>query len=167
MIRRLALGLAITAVAINPTAALDPFRDARPSIPRQVVAHEPTPAQIKAGLAFAEVVLSSPMWHRMIDTLNMPADHSRPCPYQRMIEHFFPDWPDAVAVAWRESRCQPAADNPTSTAYGLMQLLHSLHAHRYYSSGACTAADWHVPWCNLAAARHLYNEAGTSPWRLR
>lgn len=160
------MAVAIAAAAVNPTSALDPFRDARPSVPRQVVRDEPTAADKRAALAWLAQVTSSPMWHRMIDTLTYQPDYSLACPYQRMIEHTFPDWPGAVQVAWRESRCQPAAANTSSSARGLMQLLQSLHSHRYYASGACNANEWDDPWCNLAAARHLYDEAGTSPWRL-
>lgn len=164
--RRLALAIAVTVAAINPTGAIEPWRD-RPAIPRKVVRPEPTKADVRAGLAFAATIISSPFWHRMIDTLTMPPDYSRPCPYERMIEHTFPDWPQAVQVAWRESRCQPAAANPTSSARGILQLLHSLHAHRYYATGACSPVEWADPWCNLHAARDLFDEAGTSPWAVR
>jgi hypothetical protein len=162
--RRLALAVAMTVAAIDPTGAIGPVRPFPADV--EVAKPAPTRADVRAGMAYAANVLRSPMWHRMIDTLNHPADPSLACPYEQLIRHTFPDWPEAVQVAWRESRCQPTAANPTSSARGLMQLLQSLHSHRYYATGACTAADWSDAWCNLAAARHLYDEAGTNPWRL-
>jgi hypothetical protein len=162
--RRLAIAIAITAAAVNPTGSLGP--DRRPIPDAEVRTQAPSRQDVRAGMAYARNVLASPMWHRMIDTLTYRPDYSQACPYEQMIRHVFPDWPGFVSVVWRESRCQPDAANPTSSARGLAQLLHSLHAHRYYSSGACGPAEWSDPWCNLMAARNLYDDAGTAPWRL-
>ena len=68
-------------------------------------------------------------------------------------------WADRIM--WRESRNNPQAANRTSSARGCMQLLQSYHAHRY--EPGCW---WGNPDCNIKAAVDLYEEQGTSPWRL-
>lgn len=76
----------------------------------------------------------------------------------------FPDdfeW--AKATAWRESRYQPWARNP-SGASGLMQLMLPLHASRFTAVGK-SPAEWADPVANLLAARALYDGAGRAPWR--
>ena len=71
----------------------------------------------------------------------------------------------ARGIIWRESRNQPAAANPSSTARGCGQLLLSLHGWRFTAVG-CSPAQWADPDCNVRAMLHLYREAGTSPWSL-
>jgi hypothetical protein len=74
-------------------------------------------------------------------------------------------WSWAEGIIHRESRGYHAADNPSSSASGCFQLLQSLHAHRYTAVG-CSPAQWSNALCNVKAAYHLYQSAGTSPWRL-
>ena len=71
----------------------------------------------------------------------------------------------ARGIVNRESRNQPTAANPSSTARGCGQLLLSLHGWRFTAVG-CSPALWADPDCNVRAMLHLYNEAGTSPWSL-
>ena len=71
----------------------------------------------------------------------------------------------ARSIVWRESRNQPTAANPRSTARGCGQLLLSLHGWRFTAVG-CSPAEWADPDCNVKAMLHLYREAGTSPWSL-
>lgn len=156
MRRLLAATTLVLVVSVNPTADAT----TRPNPARQTSSK----ADLQAISAAFDRLTRDPHWRRWIETLTYRPDYSRPCPYERLIRHVFPDWPDAVSVAYRESRCQPNAANPTSSARGMFQLLHSLHAHRY--RGACTPTEWSDPWCNTMAARDLYNQAGTSPWAL-
>ena len=160
--RRLAATLAATVgLSIAPTPTVDLPRTSAPAAPRIA-----TPADRRAALAWLAAVQTDPSWRRWTDLTAAPADPDDPCPWRRLIARTFPDWPQAVAVAWRESRCQPAAANRSSTARGLMQLLMSLHGHRFVAVG-CTSDDWDDAWCNLRAARDLYNAAGASPWAVR
>lgn len=89
---------------------------------------------------------------------------SRDC-YSAINKHWPGDKSWARKIVWRESRNNPAAANPRSSARGCAQLLQSYHAHRYYKVG-CTPAQWANPDCNIKAAWTLYQEAGTSPWAL-
>ena len=81
-------------------------------------------------------------------------------------------WP-ASSRAWvksiikRESAGRAYARNPRSSARGCLQLLHSLHAHRYNKVGfGCNASKWNNPDCGILAGLHLFKQAGTSPWRV-
>ena len=162
MIRRAALALAFSAVlAVNPTAATSPRRPKPAPEPMSVVLANAR----HDALQYIAATFRSPYFRRWVETVAYAPDYRLACPYERLIRHTFPDWPDAVAVAWRESRCQPDAANPSSSAGGLFQLLQSLHSHRYYATGACAPSEWADPWCNVNAARDLYDAAGTSPWR--
>lgn len=161
MLRRLAMTVATT-IGLS-FAPATPNLDVRISAPR---APQATAADRQAALRWIAATMATPQWQRFAATVSFPPDPSRPCAYERLIRHMFPDWPDAVAVAWRESRCQPTAANRTSSARGLMQLLMSLHAHRLVTVG-CRPSDWSDAWCNLAAARDLFEAAGTNPWRVR
>lgn len=87
------------------------------------------------------------------------------CDYEGLIRSVFvedPDW--AVRIAWRESRCQPSAANP-SGSMGLFQMLLPLHDDLFYAVG-CTPADWSDPVCNVEAAHLLYLGSGRQPWAL-
>jgi hypothetical protein len=111
-------------------------------------------------------VRDSAAFHALIVALQSRRDYDAtlPCPWSPLIVRTFPDdaqW--AVATAWRESRCQPDAANPSSSARGLFQLLQSYHAWRYLAVG-CGPGDWADAHCAVAAARHLYNDAGRRPW---
>ena len=78
------------------------------------------------------------------------------------------DW--AVSIAWRESNCTPGSKSPTG-CWGLFQLCVPLHMDlfRYVCPdlsaqlGNTVALD---PSCNIAAAYHLYQGAGTGPWHM-
>jgi hypothetical protein len=79
-------------------------------------------------------------------------------------------WP-ASSRAWvksvikRESGGRAYARNPRSTARGCLQLLHSLHAHRYNKVGfGCNASKWSNPDCGILAGLHLFRQAGKRPW---
>lgn len=161
MLRRLAMTVATT-IGLS-FAPATPNLDVRISAPR---APHVTVADRQAALRWIAATMATLQWQRFAATVSFPPDPSRPCPYERLIRYTFPDWPDAVDVAWRESRCQPAAANRTSSARGLMQLLMSLHSRRFVAAG-CAPSDWSDAWCNLAAARDLFDDAGTSPWRVR
>jgi hypothetical protein len=83
-----------------------------------------------------------------------------PCPYAATIRQEWPqdaDW--AIRIAWRESRCQPDARNP-SGAVGLFQLL----GHWDLLAKACLDADPYLAECNARAAWYLYSSAGRAPW---
>lgn len=69
------------------------------------------------------------------------------------------DWdcPTALAIAWRESRWQPAAVNPYSGAAGLMQI-HPVHGY--------PIATLQDPYQNVAIAFALYEASGWAPWRV-
>jgi len=66
-------------------------------------------------------------------------------------------------VVWRESRNDPAAANPRSSARGCAQLLMSLHSWRFGAVG-CSPSAWADASCNVRAALHLFRDAGRSPW---
>ena len=74
----------------------------------------------------------------------------------------------AKRVAARESGyLNGKAKNARSSAKGCMQLLHSLHAWRYDRVGfGCNRSRWQNNDCSILAARHLFLQTGTSPWRV-
>lgn len=74
------------------------------------------------------------------------------------------DQPRMRRIIWRESRNQPTARNPRSSAAGCAQLL-AMHDWRYREVG-CTPAQKLDAVCNLRAARHLFLAAGWQPWSL-
>lgn len=64
------------------------------------------------------------------------------------------------SVAWCESRFNPRADNPTSTATGLMQFLTSTYAATPYRDVSIES-----PYANALAAGWLWSRSGTwSHW---
>lgn len=69
----------------------------------------------------------------------------------------------ALAIVWRESRCDPGARN-RSGAVGLFQLV----GHDDMLAAACPSFPPSVSGtdatCNARAARFLYDAAGRSPW---
>lgn len=73
-------------------------------------------------------------------------------------------WNWATSIINRESGGDPAAQNPSSSAAGCWQMLR-LHDHRYHAVG-CVPSQKYQARCNNLAAYHLYQAAGTSPWRL-
>jgi hypothetical protein len=70
----------------------------------------------------------------------------------------------AVAIAWRESRCQANAANRRSQARGIFQMMVPLHWRQFAAVG-CSWRQWANPSCNIAAAAHLFHEQGARPWR--
>ena len=111
-------------------------------------------------------------------TTRPPVVHTTPpvpstsgCGYEAQIRATFGtagDW--AVRIAMRESRCTPTAKSPTG-CWGLFQLCVPLHLGIFRhvcpeltgQVGNAVALD---PACNIAAAKHLYDGAGTRPWAL-
>lgn len=93
-------------------------------------------------------------------------DSLRPAPTDcyGALSHFSGDHNRARKIIHRESRNNPSAANPRSSARGCFQLMHSVHAHRYTAVG-CSPSQWSDPVCNVKAADHLYRAAGWSPWR--
>jgi hypothetical protein len=73
--------------------------------------------------------------------------------------------PWALGIMKRESGFYHAAANSSSSARGCWQLLPSLHADKYAAAG-CHVSRWADAHCNNRAAYVLYQQAGTSPWRL-
>jgi hypothetical protein len=71
----------------------------------------------------------------------------------------------AKSIVDRESGNDPGAQNPSSSAAGCFQLM-KVHAWRFDATGTSWAQRYD-PVANTLAALNLYNEAGTSPWRLR
>ena len=69
------------------------------------------------------------------------------------------------SIVWRESRNQPSAANPSSSARGCAQLIPSVHSGRFRKLGF-SPSQWADPDVNIKVALDLYREAGTSPWRL-
>ena len=79
------------------------------------------------------------------------------------LHHFPGDHATARRIIHRESRNDPRAANPRSSARGCWQLL-SMHDWRYREVG-CSPAQKLEPVCNTKAAAHLYQQAGWTPWR--
>lgn len=92
---------------------------------------------------------------------------SRPRDCYSAMEQVFPRhaWAWARGIINRESRNQPGAANPSSSARGCWQLLSSLHGDKYAAAG-CHVSQWADPLCNTRAAYVLYQRAGTSPWNV-
>ena len=100
---------------------------------------------------------------RVLAALGAPEGHSGGGDCYSALHHFPGDHATARRIIHRESRNDPAARNPRSSARGCWQLLHSLHAHRYSAVG-CSPTQWSDPVCNTKAAAHLYRQAGWTPW---
>lgn len=64
----------------------------------------------------------------------------------------------AVAVAGAESGYNPNAENPTSTAKGMWQIMMSLHEPKF------NGADWRDPYASARVAHMLWVESGWQPW---
>gem|GEM_PF-5292867 len=97
---------------------------------------------------------------RVLDAL---AAEQRPTDCYGALHHFPGDRATARRIIHRESRNQPAAANPSSSARGCWQLIHSLHSWRYSAVG-CSPSQWADPVCSTKAAAHLYRQAGWTPW---
>lgn len=66
----------------------------------------------------------------------------------------------ALCVMWHESRGNPAAENPTSTATGLFQILAGLWGPHF----GVTATDLHDPDLNTRLAARIYQSQGWTAW---
>src|SRR5262245_25148149 len=67
-------------------------------------------------------------------------------------------------VIWRESRCDPAAVNPSSGALGLTQIMPFWLADLCQASIACTADDLLQADVNLDAAAYVFELQGWTAW---
>jgi hypothetical protein len=96
-----------------------------------------------------------------------PASSGPPPQVSDAINSAFGDAGPSVAacmtnIAWRESRFDPGARNP-SGASGLFQLLLPTHDDLFYALGV-SPASWSDPHWNALAARELWNSSGIGPW---
>lgn len=121
---------------------------------------------------FQETIHSHP-WY-----LNPPARRSSPTPSPPAVSgvsvepgveqwrglvaaHFPADQVDrALCVMWHESRGDPNAKNPTSTARGLMQILASLWAPHF----GLAYDDLYDPDTNMRVARQVWDMQGWWAW---
>lgn len=122
-----------------------------------------TPAQ---NAVLTELARQSEERQRNAYYLGIIASQQRPTDCISAMHQVFPTsaWSWGEGIIMRESHNTPSAQNPSSSAAGCWQLL-AMHDHRYYSVG-CTPAQKYDALCNNKAAYHLYQAAGTSPWRL-
>lgn len=77
---------------------------------------------------------------------------------EELVTAAFPDAPIMVRVAKAESSFIPTAKNPASTATGIFQILIGTWKAYGCTGSRVNAAD------NIACARKIYNDSGTSPW---
>lgn len=80
-----------------------------------------------------------------------------------MVERAFPDAPVMLDIAEAESKFDPLAKNPNSTATGVFQILIGTWNDPTGDKVSCegvrtNAAD------NIKCARRLYDAYGTAPW---
>jgi len=84
-----------------------------------------------------------------------------------LLLRYSPGW-DAIRMSrimYRESRCQPDADNPRSTATGLLQILSSHCRWLAQQMGEpCSAGKLTDPDYNVRAAAVLWREQGYRAW---
>lgn len=66
----------------------------------------------------------------------------------------------ALCIVYHESRGDPNADNPNSTATGLFQILYSLWGPHY----GVTVAEMYNPEVNTRIAADLWSKYGWWPW---
>lgn len=87
--------------------------------------------------------------------------------WEPLLAEYSPGWSveRMSRIMWRESRCQPAADNRHSSATGLLQILSShcrwlaARMGEWCSAGRLTDADY-----NVRAAAALWLEQGYRAW---
>lgn len=77
---------------------------------------------------------------------------------EQMVRDAFPDAPIMVQVARAESQFVATAKNPNSTATGVFQILTGTWRDAKCQGDIKNATD------NIACARILYDESGTTPW---
>lgn len=87
--------------------------------------------------------------------------------WEPLLERYNPGWSveRMSRIMYRESRCQPGADNPRSTATGLLQILSS---HCRWLAGqmgeTCSAGRLATADYNVRAAAVLWTEQGYGAW---
>ena len=84
-----------------------------------------------------------------------------------MLGYFSPGWDVGrmSRIMYRESRCQPGADNANSTATGLLQILSSHCRWLAQQMGEpCSAARLTDPAYNVRAGAVLWREQGYGAW---
>ena len=69
-------------------------------------------------------------------------------------------WPTTSRVMWGESRCNPNAQNSSSSAAGLMQELHMW----LDDCGGTSRSDFYDPAFNLRCALHILNVSSWQAW---
>jgi hypothetical protein len=86
-----------------------------------------------------------------------------------LLARYSPGWDVArmSRIMYRESRCRPGADNPRSTATGLLQILAS-HCRWLASTMGepCSARRLTEPEYNVRAGAALWAEQGYGAWAL-
>lgn len=91
------------------------------------------------------------------------ATAGRPCPewYDTAIEAGWTpeEWPTVARIMRAESNCLPTADNGSSTARGLMQIL-----AMWTDDCGITYEQLHDPALNLRCARHIQHVGGWDDW---
>lgn len=111
---------------------------------------------------------ATPAQHAVLSELSRRANAKTSAPTDCIsaMKQVFPSstWSWAESIIMRESRNNPSAQNRSSSAAGCWQLL-SMHDHRYNAVG-CSPAQKYDALCNTKAAYHLYQAAGSSPWRV-
>lgn len=111
---------------------------------------------------------ATPSQHAVLSELSRQAAARTAAPKDCIsaMKQVFPSstWSWGERIIMRESRNNPSAQNSVSSAAGCWQLL-SMHNHRYYAVG-CSPAQKYDALCNNKAAYHLYQAAGSSPWRV-
>ena len=77
---------------------------------------------------------------------------------EAIVRAYWSDAPVMIEIARAESEFSPTADNPNSTAKGLFQILDGTWEDYGCQGDVLDIQD------NLACARLLYEESGTTPW---
>lgn len=85
---------------------------------------------------------------------------AKPQTVEEMVTAEFKDAPVMVSIARAESKFDPKAKNPNSTATGVFQILIGTWNDPYYGCvGERTNAE-----DNIDCARKIYEKSGTVPW---
>jgi len=136
-------------------------------------------AEIAAGIAVAsdtavrtgnsvQVVDTQPPPPPVQETIGFTTDsyNGRCVGAEGLLALYSPGW-DVVRMSrimHRESRCLPWADNPNSSASGLLQILSSLHCRWLNTEvGPCNLFDADY---NIRAAAALWLKSGYGAWAL-
>ena len=81
-----------------------------------------------------------------------------------LLAYYSPGWNvrRMSGIMYRESRCDPSADNPNSSASGLLQLLSSLHCG--WLSSALGPCNLFNATYNIRAGALLWQKSGYGAW---